>query len=90
MGMIGWSRISLERYWCLGRGSFQPAVESSSCSIAHTVCSKSGGSVQLRIAHVAFATSAIDLAAICAVGSGAESWTSVSEWGQLKLGLSVL
>lgn len=30
------------------------------------------------------------LAAICAVGSGAESWTSVSEWGQLKLCLSVL
>jgi len=25
------------------------------------------------------------LAAISAVGSGAESWTSVSEWGQLKL-----
>jgi hypothetical protein len=30
------------------------------------------------------------LSAICAVGSGAESWTSVSEWGQLKLCLSVL
>jgi len=25
------------------------------------------------------------LVAICVVGSGAESWTSVSEWGQLKL-----
>jgi hypothetical protein len=32
----------------------------------------------------------IAMAAICAVGGKTKSWTSVSEWRQLKLWLSVL